>query len=105
VWRQSPEDVRAALEALINAPDSPGDTHPGLAERCGGNRYPLAPGLRGDLPLARLADFDRRCSATLAREQLRLMTAMSLPEITARLEQEATQGEATPEGADTAKIR
>jgi Zn-dependent protease with chaperone function len=101
VWTQSPEVVRAALEARMNAPDSPGDTHPGLAERCGGNRYPLAPGLRGDLPLARLADLDRRCSATLAREQLRRMTAMSWPEIKARLEQKATQGEATPEGAVT----
>lgn len=98
VWTQSSDHVRAALEALMNAPDSPGDTHPGLAERCGGHRYPLAPGLRGDLPLARLADLDRRCSATLAREQRHLMTAMFWPEIRARLEQEAPQGEAPPEG-------
>jgi hypothetical protein len=101
VWTQSPEAVSAALEALMNAPGSPGDTHPGLAERCGGNRYPLAPRLRGDLSLDRLADLDRRCSATLAREQLRLMTVMSWPKIKARLKQEATQGEAAAEGAVT----
>ena len=99
VWTQSPEHVRDALEALMNAPDSPDDTHPGLAERCGGHRYPLAPGLRGDLPLGRLADLDRRCSAALAREQRHLMTAMSWSEISAGLEQEAPVGEATPEGA------
>lgn len=101
VWTQSPGDVTAALEAVMNAPDSPGDTHPGLAERCGGHRYQLAPGLRGDLPLARLADLDRRCSAALTREQRHLMTAMSWPEIKARLEQEAPQGETTPPGAIT----
>ncbi|MBO0807547.1 MAG: hypothetical protein J2P32_04495 [Actinobacteria bacterium] len=85
----------------MNAPDSPGNTHPGLAERCGGHRYPLAPGLRGDLPLARLADLDRRCLAALAREQFRLMTALSWPEIKARLEQEAPHG-TPPAGAITA---
>lgn len=98
IWTQSPGDVSAAVEARMNAPDAPGDTHPGLAERCGGHRYPL-PGLRGDLPLARLADLDRRCSAALAREQLRLMTAMSWPEIKARLGQRAPQDEAAPDGA------
>ena len=99
VWTQSAEDLKEALEARMNAPDSPGDTHPGLAERCGGHRYPFAPGLRGDLPLARLADLDRNCSAALARKQRHLMTVMSWPEIRAGLGQEAPQGEATPEGA------
>jgi hypothetical protein len=102
IWTQSPGDVAAALEALMNAPDSPGDTHPGLAERCGGHRYPLATRLRGDLPLARLTNLDRRCSAALAREQFRLMTALSWPEIKARLEQEAPPDETPPEGAITA---
>ncbi len=99
VWTQAPEDIRATLDALMNAPDSPGDTHPGLAERCGGQRHPLAPGLRGDLPLRRLADLDRRCAAALAREQRHLMTAVSWPEIRAGLGQQAPQGEAIPEGA------
>ncbi|HEY7429814.1 MAG TPA: M48 family metalloprotease [Streptosporangiaceae bacterium] len=102
VWTQSPQAVRAAIEAHMNAPDSPGDTHPGLAGRCGGNHYRLAPGLRGDLPLAGLADLDRRCSATLAREQLHLMTAMSWPQIKARLAQEAPPGDAPTESAVTA---
>jgi Zn-dependent protease with chaperone function len=99
VWTRSPQYLKAALEARMNAPDSPGDTHPGLAERCGGHRYPLAPGLRGDLPLAHLADLDRKCSAALAREQLRRLTTMSWPEIKATLRQEARQGDATSEGA------
>jgi Zn-dependent protease with chaperone function len=98
VWTQSPEDVRLALEALINAPDSPSDTHPGLAERCGGQRYPLDPSLRGDLSLARLADLDRRCSATLARQQLRRMTTMSWPEIGTRMERGAPVGRSNSEG-------
>jgi len=95
VWTQSPETVKAALEAQMNAPDSPGDTHPGLAERCGGHRYPLAPVLRGDLTLAGFADLDRKCSVALARKQRHLMTAMSWREISARPGQEAPQSEAT----------
>jgi hypothetical protein len=97
VWTQSPAQVGVALDALMSAPDSPGDTHPGMAERCGGHRYPLAPALRGDLPLARLADIDRRCSASLAREQRHLMTAMSWPEIKAMLNQ-GQRGEASADG-------
>jgi Zn-dependent protease with chaperone function len=93
VWTQAPEDVMAAIDARMNAGDSPGDTHPGLAERCGGHRYPLAPSLRGDLTLGRLADLDRRCSAALARQQLKRMTAMPWPEINA-----APQGESSPDG-------
>ena len=89
VWTQSPEQVKAALDALMSATDSPGDTHPGMAERCGGRCYPLAPALRGDVRLAQLADIDRRCSARLAREQRHLMTAMSWPEIKVMLKLQA----------------
>ena len=103
VWAQSPHAVGAAVEALMNAPDAAGDTHPGLAERCGGQRYPLAPGLRGDLRLAGLADLDRRCSAVLARQQFRPLTAMSWPQISARVRQEAPPGEAGP--APAAPVR
>jgi Zn-dependent protease with chaperone function len=98
VWTQAPADVMAAIDARMNTGDSPGDTHPGLAERCGGQHYPLAPRLRGDLTLAGLADLDRRCSAALAREQLKRMTAMSWPEINAAIKQEALLGESSPDG-------
>ncbi len=87
VWTRWPGEVTAVVEILMNAPDSPGDTYPGLAERCGGQRYPLMPGLRGELPLAGLSDLDRRCSAILARQQIRLMTALSWPQIKARFNQ------------------
>lgn len=97
VWTQAPEDVMAAFDARMNTEDSPGDTHPGLAERCGGHRYPLAPCLRGDLTLAGLADLDRRCSAALAREQLKRMTAMSWPDINAATTQQAQQNESSPD--------
>jgi Zn-dependent protease with chaperone function len=96
IWTQAPGDVMATIEAEMNAGDSPRDTHPGLAERFGAHRYPLAPSLRGDLTLHRLADLDRRCSATLAREQLKRLTAMSWPEISAATSQEDPQGESSP---------
>jgi Zn-dependent protease with chaperone function len=59
VWKQAPEDVVAAIDVRMNTGDSPGDTHPGLAERCGEQHFPLAPSLRGDLVLAGLPDLDR----------------------------------------------
>ena len=98
VWTQAPEDVIATIDARMNTGDSARDTHPGLAERCGGRHYPLALSLRGDLTLAGLADLDRRCSAALAREQLKRMTAMSWPEINTAIKQDAPQGQSRPEG-------
>lgn len=102
VWTQSSDHVTSAIDVMLNAPESPADTHPGLAERCGGHRYPLAPGLRGDLPLARFADLDRRCSAALARQQFRLMKAMSWPDIQASLGREAPPDEVPPAAPATA---
>jgi Zn-dependent protease with chaperone function len=68
VWARTPELVRAGVDAQMSAPDKPGDTHPGLAERCGGRQFPLAPELRGDLALAGIDELDRRCTASLRQE-------------------------------------
>ena len=105
VWTRSPHDVEAAIAAQMNAPESPGDTHPGLAGRCGGQRFPLAAGLRGDLRLAGLADLDRRCAAALARQQFRPLTATPWPQIRAGLlDDEARQGEAAPGSAGSREL-
>ena len=68
VWTRTPELVRAGVDAQISTPDQPEDTHPGLAERTGGRRFPLAPELRGDLALNGLEELDRRCAASLRQE-------------------------------------
>jgi Zn-dependent protease with chaperone function len=93
VWTRLSEDVAAGVEKRMNAPSEPRDTHPGLAERCGGKRYPLPPNLRGDLPLAGLPDLDRKCAASLRQEECRYpMTTMSWPEI--RAERDRRRAEA-----------
>jgi hypothetical protein len=70
-WNRTPERVAAAVTAQMRAPDEPRDTHPGLAQRCGGRSFPLPPGLRGDLPLAGLQELDRRCAASLRQQERR----------------------------------
>ena len=56
----------------------------GLAERCGGRSFPLAPSLRGDITLAGLADLDRRFAVSLRWQEVRLpMKTMTWAEIKA----------------------
>jgi Zn-dependent protease with chaperone function len=84
VWKRTPEMVVAGIDERMSAAYLPQDTHPGLAERCRGQRFPLPPALRGDLPLARLEELDRRCTASLTQQHTRqLMTTLSWPEIKA----------------------
>jgi Zn-dependent protease with chaperone function len=84
VWRRMPELVQAGVEDQLSAPDEPGDTHPGLAERCGGRQFPLAPELRGGLALAGLDELDRRCAASLRQELCRYpVTTLTWAEIRA----------------------
>jgi Zn-dependent protease with chaperone function len=91
VWDRTPGRVAAAVTAWMQTPDQPQDTHPGLAERCGGRSFPLRPSLRGDLPLARLEQLDRRCAASLRQQELRRpMTVMTWPEISANRERLGT---------------
>jgi hypothetical protein len=71
VWNRAPGRVRAAVAAWMKEPEKPDDTHPGLAERCGGRSFPLAPRLRGDIPLAGLADLDRRFAVSLRWQEAR----------------------------------
>jgi Zn-dependent protease with chaperone function len=104
VWTRLPHDVEAGIEGRMNAPSGPRDTHPGLAERCGGKRYPLPPSLRGDLPLAGLPELDRKCAASLRQEECRYpMTTMSWPEIRAerdRRRSEAKQAKQAKQAAE-----
>jgi hypothetical protein len=67
IWTQRADDVAAAVKATMNAPERPEDTHPALAERCGGRHFASPPALSADLQLAQLADLDRRCTAQLTR--------------------------------------
>jgi Zn-dependent protease with chaperone function len=51
VWAKLREAVADGVERSMRAPDGPRDSHPGLAQRCAGKRYPLPPALRGGLTL------------------------------------------------------
>jgi Peptidase family M48 len=87
VWDRTPERVAAVVTARMQAPDQPRDTHPGLAERCGGRSFPLQPRLRGDIPLTGLEQLDRRCAASLRQQERRYpMKAMTWAEIRAERE-------------------
>jgi Zn-dependent protease with chaperone function len=84
VWTRMPELVRAGVDAEMSAPDQPGDTHPGLAQRCGGRWFPLTPELRGGVALAGLGELDRRCAASLRQEMCRYpVTTLTWAEIKA----------------------
>jgi hypothetical protein len=98
VWNRAPERVEAAVAAWMKAPEKPDDTHPGLAERCGGRSFPLAPRLRGDIPLAGLADLDRRFAVSLRWQEARYpMKTMSWAEMKAeRASQKAAKNGKAP---------
>lgn len=84
VWTRMPELVAAGVEARMAAPGAPADTHPGLAERCGGRVFPLPPSLRGNVPLGGLEELDRRCTASLRqKERHYAMRTMTWDEIRA----------------------
>ena len=78
IWTRMPEQVTANVFLRMHKLDSPDDTHPGLAERCGGREFPPSPSLRGDLTLAGLEELDRRCMSSLRQKErhypMRLMT-------------------------------
>jgi Zn-dependent protease with chaperone function len=100
IWTRTPEQVAAGVTATMRAPDKPDDTHPGLSERCGGRSFPLPPGLRGDLPLARLEVLDRRCAASLRQNERRYpMRTMSWDEIRAERAREGPGQKGTAQGA------
>jgi Zn-dependent protease with chaperone function len=98
VWTRAAAAVGAGLDAEMSAPDQSRDTHPGLAERCGGQRFPLSPALRGDLALTGLAELDRRCAASLRQQQCRYpMQTLSWAEI--RAERDRRDAERRQESA------
>jgi Zn-dependent protease with chaperone function len=87
VWDRTPQRVAAAVTAWMQSPEQPRDTHPGLAQRCGGRSFPLPPSLRGDLPLAGLQELDRQCAASLRQRERRYpMKTMTWTEIRAERE-------------------
>jgi Zn-dependent protease with chaperone function len=69
VWTQLAADVAAGVEASMSASARPEDTHPGLAERCGGRHFAPAPALSADPQLPSLAELDRRCTAQLTQRR------------------------------------
>lgn len=84
IWTQLPAAIAANVDARMNAPELPRDTHPGLAERTKGQGFPLRPQLRGDLQLVGLAELDRRCTAKLTQLGRRYpMRALSWSELQA----------------------
>ena len=84
IWARAPQRIEAAVEAWMRTPEKPDDTHPGLAERCGGRSFPLAPALLGDIPLPGLAEFDRRFAVSLRWQEVRVpMKTMTWAEIKA----------------------
>ncbi len=101
IWNRAPERVAAAVTAQMRAPDEPGDTHPGLARRCGGRSFPLPPNLRGDLPLNGLEELDRRCAASLRQLQRRYpMKTMTWAEIRAERKKQRPQQEPAAQRAE-----
>jgi Zn-dependent protease with chaperone function len=106
VWTRLPQDIEAGVEKRMSAPSGPRDTHPGLAERCGGKRYPLPPNLRGDLPLAGLPELDRKCAASLRQEECRYqMTTMSWPEIRAERDRRRSEAQPAKQGQQTKQAK
>ena len=65
--------VAAAVRSRMSSPDKPEDTHPGLAERCGGRHFAPPAGLTADLQLVQLAELDRRCTAQLTRRHCKFV--------------------------------
>jgi len=99
IWTRAPQRVEAAVAARMQAPEMPDDTHPGLAERCGGQSFPLAPSLRGDIPLAGLAALDRRFAVSLRWQEARYpMKTLTWAEIKAEW---ANQDAGNPERRDS----
>jgi hypothetical protein len=87
VWDRTPERVAVSVKAQMDAAEKPRDTHLGLAERCGGRSFPLPPRLRGDVPLAGLAELDLRCASSLRQLERRYpMKTMTWAEIRANRE-------------------
>lgn len=83
IWAKEADKIEAAVTARMNAPDAPRDTHPGLAERCGNQRFPRPARLRGDLQLERLEELDRQCTGRLTqRNCLYAVKTLPWPEIT-----------------------
>jgi Zn-dependent protease with chaperone function len=72
VWAHGAR-VSAAVRSAMSAPDQPEDTHPGLAERCGGRHFAPRAGLSADLQLAQLAELDRRCTAQLTQRHCKFV--------------------------------
>jgi hypothetical protein len=71
VWAKAADRVAAMVAARRKEPDSLEDTHPGLAERCGGRDFPLPLTLLGGFELAGLDELDRRCTANLTQRNCR----------------------------------
>lgn len=84
-WKRMPEQITGRLISWMQAPARPEDTHPGLAERCGGRMLPLPDKLRGDVPIAGLDSLDRRLTASLRQSERHYpMTTMTWDEIRAQ---------------------
>lgn len=113
VWTRMPERVEAGVKNWMRAPEKPEDTHPGLAEITGGQIVPLPSVLRGNLPLARLEELDRQCTASLRQQERHYpMTTVTWPEIWAkrkesrsRAERDEIQTVAAPEGESRSETR